>query len=666
MDNTSFTTLEYGLIKAQIRDLCVSNLGKELCDRLAPSTDLKRVRIMLQETTEARTLTAGGAQPIQGLHDISEPLALAGKGLVLSPGDLVRVADSMRGAMKFKRLMRSKKAEAPLLSSYAESIVEVPELVSIIEVSIDGDRVSDSADEDLRRVRRTMRQVEARIQTRLQAIMGSAAYRDVVQEGYVTQKNGRFVIPVKASQKARLLGTVVAASSSGQTVFIEPSSIQPLVNELVSLRAEEEDLVYRVLCRLTGLVVDSLQGIKVTVEAMATCDFALAKGRHSREVQGIEPRMAPGSAVQLRGVRHPLLGKAAVPVDVTIGGSFRTLLITGPNTGGKTVLLKTIGLSCLMAQSGVHVLADEAALPLFDEVLADIGDRQSIQQSLSTFSSHMANIAVMLEKAGPGSLVLLDEIGTGTDPREGAALACSILEYLYSRGSVVVATSHYGDVKSFAESRKGFMNGCVEFDEETLEPLYRLQIGKSGKSQGIVVAERLGLPAEVIDDARRRVGSSWGGLSQKTPAEGTADDRAGAQTSMNAVADAVESLGVANAAPNVAESPGDAGPRLPDTAQPREKQFLPGDMVYVGTVKNRGRVATEADERGNLIVLVRGRRVKVNHKRLKLLGKREDLYPDLPNYDLRIVLASKEDRKLDKAMSKKHVDAVRVIPNDRE
>lgn len=655
MDTTSFDILEYDLIKAQVSGYCVSNLGKALCERLAPSADTGRVRVMLQETTEARSLAKGGAQPILGLHDVSEPLTLAEKGQVLGPKDLLRIADTMRGAAKFKKFMRGKQRETPLLSSYAESVADVPDLIHTIEISVDGERVSDSASDDLRKVRRAIKQAEAKIQERLQSIMASASLRDAVQEGFVTQKNGRYVIPVRASQRARVPGTVVAASSSGQTVFIEPSSVQNLVNDLVTLRAQEEDLVYRVLCELTALVLRDIHGIKVTVETMAACDFALAKGRYSLDVEGVEPKIVPGSPVRLTGARHPLLGKGAVPVDVVVGSAYRTLVVTGPNTGGKTVLLKTVGLSCLMAQSGLHVPAASAELPLFAEVLADIGDNQSIQQSLSTFSSHMGAIAAILTKAGPGSLVLLDEIGTGTDPREGAALACNILDYLHSLGCVTMATSHYGDVKTYAEARRGFMNGCVEFDEETLRPLYCLQIGRSGKSQGIVVAERLGIPAEIIEKARVMAGQAQAGVPARE----------------NVLA-AVEEPSTASqvAPPDAVPPPSAPLPARPVQAEkqeiPREKQFLLGDSVFVSSLNDKGRVAREIDEKGDLIVLVRGERVKVNHKRLRLLVKREDLYPDLPNYDLRIVLTGKEDRKLDKAMSKRPVGGVRVIPRDPE
>ncbi len=664
MDDRSFKILEYDIVKAGVREFCVSNLGKALCDALAPSDDARRVEIMQQETTEARLLARGGSQPISGLHDVTEPLILAEKGQVLAPKDLLRIADTLRGASKFKKLMRGKRGEAPLISSYAESIADLPDLIEAIDISVDGERVSDSASDDLRRTRRAIKQAESRLQQRLQSIMASSSLRDALSEGFVTQKNGRYVIPVKASHKNKVPGSVIAASSSGQTVFVEPAAVQNLVNELVSLRAKEEELVYRVLCELTGLVVENMRAIKVTVETMAACDFALAKGRHSLDAGGASPVLAKGPVMRLAGAKHPLLGKAAVPVDVTVGGPYRTLVVTGPNTGGKTVLLKTIGLFALMAQSGLHVPAHSAEMPLFTEVLADIGDNQSIQQSLSTFSSHMGAIAGILKVAGSGSLVLLDEIGTGTDPQEGAALACNILDYLHEAGCVTVATSHYGDVKLFAESRRGFLNGCVAFDEETLRPLYKLEIGRSGKSQGIVVAERLGIPPSIIEGAREMAGrgapspvfATMDGATRAgfLPQRGLAPGDTG-EVSRIAPPDTVRPVAVPRPEPPVEKK-----------ETPRDKQFLLGDLVYVTSINEKGRVAKEADDKGDVIVLVRDKRLNVNHKRLRMLGKREDLYPDLPNYDLRIVLTSKEDRKLDNAMAKRPVEGVRVIPTDEK
>ena len=713
MDDASLRLLEFDQIKAAVSDLCVSNLGKALCERLLPSTDRLRIQTALRETSEARLLVRGGHQPLQGLHDITEALTLAEKGQVLSPKDLLRIADTLRGAEKFRKFMRTKKEETPLLSSYAESIGDFAELVRTIETSVDGERVSDSADDDLRKVRRAIKVTESRIQERLSTIMSSPALRDAVQEGFVTQRNGRYVIPVRASHRAKVPGTVIAASSSGQTVFIEPAAVQSLVDEIVTLRAQEEELVYRVLCRLTSAVLDQVQAIRVTVEALAACDFALAKGRYSLEVDGIEPEMVPEESwgFGLGAVRHPLLGKGAVPADIAVGHGYRTLVVTGPNTGGKTVLLKTVGLACLLAQSGLHVPAKKAALPVFRDVLVDIGDHQSIQQSLSTFSSHMGRIAEILRKATPGCLVLLDEVGTGTDPREGAALACAILDYLWTQGCVTLATTHYGDVKSHAESRPGFMNGSMDFDQETLRPLYTLRLGHSGRSLGIIIAERLGIPSSVIAQARAVVTYGEGkepncredltcgkdvahgeDLSLPKPETvATRDSRAGggngagreespmgegsSSGSGRSDKNAGMGSGVRNGRSGNAESgrnawSGSAGDseagkqRTTSEALPREKRFLPGDLVFVTSVGQKGRVAKEADEKGNVVVLVRGERLRVNWKRLRMLGKREDLYPDFPNYDLRIVLTSKEDRKLDKAMSKRPVDGVRVLTDE--
>lgn len=495
-------TLEYDLIKEQLKKYCVSNLGKALCDKMLPETNRNRILTAQKETSEAVSLVSKGGQPLPGLHDIWETLNLAGIGGVIQPKELVQVADMLRGALKFKKYMKGRESEMPLLCAYAASVSDFSALVDSIAGSIDGDRVSDYADPELKKVRRSIANTESKIQSKMGAILNSPGMRDAVQEGYVTLKSGRYVIPVKASQRHKVPGALVGASSSGMTVFIEPAQVLPLVDELITLRAREEDLVYKVLAGLTAMILERKGDIRVTVEAMACCDFALAKGRYSLETGCAEPHVSDMPVLNLMGARHPLLGKEAVAVDARMGASYRTLVITGPNTGGKTVLLKTIGLLCLMAQSGLHIPACKGSqVPVFNQVLADIGDKQSIQQSLSTFSSHMSNIARILQTADSHSLVLLDEIGTGTDPREGAALAAGILDFLYNKGCLTMATTHYGDIKAYSEAHPGFENGCMEFGRETLKPLYKLIIGQSGQSQGIMVAKRLGLPGEVIQQA---------------------------------------------------------------------------------------------------------------------------------------------------------------------
>jgi DNA mismatch repair protein MutS2 len=670
-------TLEFSLIKEELKQYCVSNLGKRLCDKMLPETDRNRILTAQKETSEAAALASKGGQPLPGLHDISEILGLAKIGGVIQPRDLVRVADMLRGASKFKKYMKGREAEMPLLCAYAASISDFTGLVEIITGSIDGDRVSDYADPELRKTRRSMANTEAKIHNKMNSVVNSPRLRDAIQEGFVTVKGGRYVIPVKASQRQKVPGTLVQASSSGMTVFIEPAQVQPLVDELITLRALEEDLVYKVLAELTAMVFEREREIRITVEAMACCDFALAKGRYSLEIGGVEPSIFPEPFLNLINARHPLLRKDAVPVDIRLGKGYRTLVITGPNTGGKTVLLKTAGLLCLMAQAGLHIPARHGSgVPVFAHVLADIGDRQSIQQSLSTFSSHMSNISRILGAVDARSLVLLDEIGTGTDPREGAALAAGILEFLYSKGCLTMATTHYGDIKAYSEAHPGFENGCMEFDHETLKPLYRLVIGESGQSQGIIVARRLGIPEEVIqqaedyvkwmsgpdsEDELPGVPAVWHGKCDEHDTGGIAISR-----KKKAVIDSGgnEDSGITEDFEITEDSGVTEGSR--DIEVPREKQLLVGDSVWVNTVNYRGVVAREPDERGNLIVLVRNKRIKVHRKRVKLLARREDLYPDPENYDLNIVLLSKEDRKAIKQMSKRHTDKVRVIEPDPE
>ncbi len=685
-------TLEFSLIKEELKQYCVSNLGKRLCDKMLPETDRNRILTAQKETTEAAALVSKGGQPLPGLHDISEILSMAQIGGVIQPRNLVIVADMLRGASKFKKYMKGRETEMPLLCAYAASISDFSGLVETITGSIDGDRVSDYADPELRKTRRSIANTEARIQSKMNSIIGSPGLRDAIQEGFVTVKSGRYVIPVKASQRQKGPGTLVQASSSGMTVFIEPAQVQPLVDELVTLRALEEDLVYKVLAGLTSMVLEREREIRITVEAMACCDFALAKGRYSLEIGGVEPTIFTEPFLNLTSARHPLLGKDAVPVDIRLGKGYRTLVITGPNTGGKTVLLKTAGLLCFMAQAGLHIPARQGSgVPVFAKILADIGDRQSIQQSLSTFSSHMSNISRILGAVDARSLVLLDEIGTGTDPREGAALAAGILEFLYSKGCLTMATTHYGDIKAYSEAHPGFENGCMEFDHETLKPLYRLVIGESGQSQGLIVARRLGIPEDVIQqaedyiqwmsgpDAETDLPAVLGVLDVRHGKHGEQDaadtaisqesraftDSGGAEDSENPEgSETTKDSGITECSGGTEGSRGSEGPE--DTQVPREKQLLVGDSVWVNTANYRGVVAREPDERGNLIVLVRKKRIKVHRKRVKLLAKREDLYPDPENYDLNIVLLSKEDRKAIKQMSKRHTDKIRVIEPDPE
>ncbi len=507
MNERAITTLEFDKILEQLADYTLSGLGRRLVKKLRPMTEAAAISHSLQETSETRAiLDRGGYPPLSGLADISETVEKLARGAILQPAELLQIADLLRGSERMKRYMEDKADLTPLLHAYSFSITDLPEIEEVIIQSIEGGSVSSSASTKLKSIRSKIRTVESRIQDKLNTLLSSAVYQNYLQELYVTVKDGRYTIPVKAAYKHKIDGMVIGASGSGSTVFLEPTAVRKLVNELQVLRSEEEAECYQVLAMLSGMAGEKLTALRLNIETMAAYDFAFAKGKFSRQIDGCEPKLNNRRRISLISARHPLLPKGCVPLNFAIGQSYHTLLITGPNTGGKTIALKTVGLLTLMAQAGLHIPAEPGSeVAVFSEVWVDIGDGQSIEQSLSTFSSHMGNIAGILDRAGRNSLVLLDEIGTGTDPAEGAALGAAILDDLHAQGAVTVATTHYGDLKRFSEAHPGFENGMMEFDPLTLAPLYHLVIGEAGSSNGIWIAERLGLKPATVEKARQLV-----------------------------------------------------------------------------------------------------------------------------------------------------------------
>lgn len=639
MEIRTLELLEFDHVKRELATFAQSNLGRAQIERLQPMLQRRAIEHALQETTEARRmLDAGLHVPLHGLSDLTEVLGKVERGGVLQPPELLQVADLLRGAERLHRYMHTRQEIAPLLFAYSRSLSDLTEIEQTIESCLEGTVISSNASNRLRKVRSQIKILEDRIQDKLGSLLSSATVAPYLQDGFISVKEGRFVIPVKAAYKHKVDGIVVTSSGSGSTVFIEPTTVRKLVNELQVLRAEEEDEVYQVLAMLTGEVGAQLPAVRLNMQAMAAFDFALSKGRYSRSLQAAVPTLNEQRRIVLLDARHPLLGAKAVPLQFSIGQGYRTLLITGPNTGGKTVTLKTIGLLTAMAQAGLHIPAlPGSEIAVFQEILADIGDGQNLVQSLSTFSSHIKHIAAILQRATPACLVLLDEIGTGTDPREGAALAGAILDQLQRLGAVTVVTTHFGDLKTFAERRRGFKNARMDFDPETLQPLFRLVIGESGESNGLWIASRLGVSQEVIACARLLLG----GESRENAA--------------------VFDL------PEPELEPGEAQPAPSTAVTSVKQQQLPvdyslGDRVFVHTLGQSGIVASLPDHKGMMTVIVKRQPVQVNHTRLTLQREKEELYPDHEHYDLNIVLISKDDRKLAKKMAKRHVPgAARVI-----
>ncbi|HDX9587421.1 TPA: endonuclease MutS2 [Bacillus pseudomycoides] len=504
--------LEYEKVKEQLLEHIASSLGRDKVKGLVPSTDYEEV-VKMQETTDeaAKVIRLKGHVPLGGIFDIRPNVKRAKIGSMLSPHELLDIASTMYGSRQMKRFiedMIENGVELPILDTYVARIISLYDLEKKITNCIsDGGEVVDSASEKLRGIRQQIRTAESRIREKLENMTRSSNAQKMLSDAIVTIRNDRYVIPVKQEYRGVYGGIVHDQSASGQTLFIEPQVIVELNNALQEARVKEKQEVERILMMLTEEVATEADIILENVDVVAELDFIFAKALYAKRIKATKPILNNERYMNLRQARHPLIDpQVVVPNDIVLGKDFTTIVITGPNTGGKTVTLKTVGICILMAQSGLHIpVLDESEICVFKNVFADIGDEQSIEQSLSTFSSHMVNIVDILEQADFESLVLFDELGAGTDPQEGAALAISILDEVYNRGARVVATTHYPELKAYGYNREQVINASVEFDVNTLSPTYKLLIGVPGRSNAFEISKRLGLSDRVIDRARGHI-----------------------------------------------------------------------------------------------------------------------------------------------------------------
>lgn len=487
----------------------VGEYAKERAMELLPSNDRFQVETRLGETSEAKELIAlKGSPPFSGIMDVEASLNRAKLGGILNTKELLRIAQVLKSA----RQLRSYYADydGKLLERYFTSLHPNKYLEEKITNSIPvEDEIADSASAELANIRRLIRVAGAKVRDILQKFITSSSYQKALQEPIITMRADRHVIPVRAEHKGAIPGLVHDISASGATLFIEPMQVVEANNEIKELQAKEKKEIERILAELSSEAASFAEDIKLNFSLLTELDVIFAKAKLSYKLKCTEPELAEDTKVILRRARHPLLPVSeVVPIDISIGDGYECLIITGPNTGGKTVSLKTLGLLCAMTLCGLHIPADHgSSVPIFEKILADIGDEQSIEQSLSTFSSHMKNIVGILEEAGANTLLLFDEIGAGTDPVEGAALAISIIEHARNKGAMVAATTHYAELKIYATSAKGVLNASCEFDVETLRPTYRLLMGIPGKSNAFEISRRLGLSESIIEDARKRLDS---------------------------------------------------------------------------------------------------------------------------------------------------------------
>ena len=507
----SIRTLELPAVLEVLAQKAVSEAARERCRKLYPSSDLDEVRRLLDETDAARTrLGLYGSPAFSGVKDVSAALTRADHGGMLNTRELLDIAGLLTASRRVTEYDRDRQGEATVLDHYFSALHTNKYLEDRIRGAIlDEETIADTASPELADIRRKMRVAATKGRQILQRIISSPSYAKVLQEALITQRDGRFVVPVKAECKGSLPGLVHDISSSGATLFVEPMGVVQANNELKELQAREEREIERILRQLSADCGDQMENILYDYDILVHLDVIFARAQLSYQMSAARPEVRRRGGIVLRRARHPLLDPAkAVPISVELGQQFDTLVITGPNTGGKTVTLKTLGLLCLMAQCGLHIPADDGSVVrVFDRVLADVGDEQSIEQSLSTFSAHMANIVQILQQADEQSLLLFDELGAGTDPVEGAALAIAVIQEVRSRGALTAATTHYAELKTFAMTTAGVENASCEFDVQTLRPTYRLLIGIPGKSNAFAISRRLGLDEHVIEAARAQMDS---------------------------------------------------------------------------------------------------------------------------------------------------------------
>ncbi len=513
MNEKALKTLEYTKIRDRLSALALSPMGKEKCDELVPMHDIDAITREQKETTEAVNMSLKkGRLPLGGIKDIRTQLGRAEAGGVLGIEELMAVGDFLYVCRKVKNYAKQEnKADVfPVLDDYFEIVKTITNLEKEISRCIVNEQeISDDASSGLRTVRREIRNANGSIRDKLNTIIYSAAYKNMLQDAVITIRNDRYCVPVRSEYQSSFPGMVHDRSNTGSTVFMEPTAVIQLNNKIKELQAKEKEEIEKILAMLSAMVAENVDVIEANINVIAHLDFIFAKSELSLKMNGAEPIFNTNGIIDIRKGRHPLLDeKKVVPIDINLGKDFNTLLITGPNTGGKTVALKTLGLFTLMGQAGLHIPAfDSSQLAVFDDVFADIGDEQSIEQSLSTFSAHMTNTVSIINSVTPNCLVLFDELGAGTDPTEGAALAMAIIQLLHKMNVRTAVTTHYSELKVYALSTEGVENACCEFDVETLIPTYRLLIGIPGKSNAFAISKKLGLPDYVIDSAKEFISS---------------------------------------------------------------------------------------------------------------------------------------------------------------
>lgn len=630
--NNTFHILEFDRILQQLEEMASTGAAKEKIRSLEPYLYEGDVRRGQRETSEARLIIdSAGLPPVAAMTDLDQILKTIDQGGCLTAEELESVGMTLTAVKRLKDFLDKCKYLGTGLAFYEKELDPLEELREELASSVRGGRVEDSASRLLKGLRQDIVRMEEKVRTKAESVLrGKKSY---FADSYITMRNGRICLPVKKEYRNAVPGNVIDKSATGATLFIEPESVAAMNSELELIKIEEENETRRILYELTAMVEKHRDIFEADKKMIEKLDFLFAKGKLSAAMEAREPGVNTERRIWIKKGRHPLMNREiCVPLDFELGSRGRGVVITGPNTGGKTVSLKTVGLFCLMAQCGLHVPCEEANLCMNNQVLCDIGDGQNISENLSTFSAHITNVLEILGKAGPESLVLMDELGSGTDPAEGMGIAVAILEELKCLGCLFLVTTHYPEVKEYAAETSGIENARMAFDRATLKPLYRMEQGEAGDSCAFYIAERLGMPSGMLEKARQ---AAYGDrkLWEETRTQNGSFRPAGG--------------------PRIRKIKTDNGVKK----QLAEK-FTMGDSVLVRPENKLGIVVKPANENGLVLVLIKDQKVWVSHKRLELKVAADRLYP--ADYDFSIIFDTVENRKARHQMGKKHQEGLEI------
>lgn len=620
--------LEFDKVKEKWMEFAYTEWAKEEIKKTIPIMDESKLLARQRETSEARILLEkGGTPPLVSLEGIEELIEIAEKGGCLSGQQLEQMETTLVAVKRLKDYLNRCKQFEISLAYYEENLQELEEIREMIHLQIRNGAVDNNASKLLKSLRSDIERAERKMREKADLVMKS--HKECMSDSFSTLRNGHICIPVKKEYKFKISGSVIDKSSTGNTLFIEPASVAKYYEELQLLKIDEENEERRILYSLTSMVADVGEEMRSNIKLIEKLDFIFSKGKLSQEFEAVEPKINVDRRIVLKNGRHPLMDKSiCVPLQFEIGNEIQGIVITGPNTGGKTVAIKTVALNCMMAQCGLHVACTEAEICMNSNFLCDIGDGQNISENLSTFSAHITNVLDILKLVNKDSLVIMDELGSGTDPTEGMGIAIAILQELKKSGALFLVTTHYPEVKQYAEQEAGILNARMTFDKESLHPLYQLVLGEAGESCAFYIAQKLGMPQSMLQCA---VHAAYGQEKAK-------------DYNFQNIPKEIQKESTAVLRKKKASK---------KSLEEAEKYRL-GDSVMVYPDKKIGIVCETLNEKGVLRVQLQGKKIWINHKRVKLLVAADELYPE--DYDFSIIFDTVENRKLRHKMERKYVE----------